>query len=106
MIKVYHLDWDKAREQDLKAFYDCIMDAKPFPDFDCYYPVACVDTDDLEVAYRQTNHITHDWTTNPDVSCYRVRNRSTSVGDLAVNRDKTYVVASFGFDEVDHVVLK
>ena len=66
-----------------------------------YIAVADVDTDDLDVAFRQTNHITTDWTLNRDVEALVKRPRSSSVGDVFIHDGTAYVVAPFGFERID-----
>ena len=59
--------------------------------------VAEVETDDLDVAYRQTNHIDTAWYENADVVAYNRDARSTSVGDVLELNGERYVVAVAGF---------
>jgi len=61
--------------------------------------VADVDTDDLDVAYQQTNHIDGPWSDNDGVHCVR-ESRSTSIADVMERRGRFYVVAGFGFEEL------
>ena len=65
--------------------------------------VASVDTDDLDEAYRLTNHIETRWTKNPGVHTGIPETdavRSTSVGDVLDTGSKKYVVESEGFREM------
>jgi len=56
-------------------------DTPKFPED--YSHVATVDCEGLDHAFEKTNHIDHDWTTNPEVvELKKSRNRSTSVGDI------------------------
>lgn len=66
-----------------------------------YVEVAHVDTADLEVAFRLTNHIDTDWTTNDEVTAFTTRNRSSSTGDVFEKDGKKYLVAMFGFKEIN-----
>jgi hypothetical protein len=63
--------------------------------------VAEVQTDDLEDAFRLTNHIEYDWWKNPEVIPCTDPTRSTSVGDLMEKDGKFFIVASCGFREVE-----
>lgn len=63
-----------------------------------YRLVAEVNTVDLDTAYRLTNNIDDVWTKNPGVKVYvGESDRSTSVGDLLVKDNITYIVAAIGF---------
>lgn len=66
--------------------------------------VAEVAADDLEVAFRQTNHIDRAWTENPDVTVVTSSvapaaqcHRSTMVGDVMAHDGTWHLVAPFGF---------
>ena len=61
--------------------------------------VAIVDTDDLDEAYRLTNHIDKPWYENTEVQTIR-KSRSTSVGDFMELNGAWYAVAPMGFDKV------
>lgn len=66
--------------------------------------VAAIETSDPDKAYELSNHIDHDWTTNPEVAeLFAVNLRSTSVGDVLSVQDKStaYSVASCGFTEFE-----
>jgi len=64
--------------------------------------VAQVAGGDLERAFAATNHIDRDWSDNPDVEVKTsAPRRSTSVGDLVVRDGVTFVVAKFGFSEIE-----
>jgi hypothetical protein len=66
-----------------------------------YHPVAVIDTDDLDVAFEKTNHITHDWRENKEVAeILDGRARSSSVGDIFEKDGKFFIVASCGFTEI------
>lgn len=60
----------------------------------------------MDEAFRLTNHISEDWTTDPERSGMMVYtsedlgNRSTSVGDVIEKDGKRFMVASFGFEEL------
>ena len=58
--------------------------------------------EDLETAFRLTNHIHAAWSQNDGVITLgpKDRQRSTSTGDLAEIDGKFYLCASFGWDEV------
>jgi len=60
--------------------------------------VAIVDTNDLDEAFRLTNHIDHPWQNNLEiVKCFWPKPRSTSVGDFMQIGDDVYVVEMIGF---------
>lgn len=61
-----------------------------------FRPVAVVDTDDLDEAYRLTNHIDKLWWHNEKVVALR-ESRSTSIGDVLDVNGKYYVVDRCGF---------
>lgn len=66
-----------------------------------YESVAIIPTDDLDEAYRLTNHIDDDWTKNPDVTYVNVGPaRSSSVGDILVRDGAYYLVEPWGFSIV------
>jgi hypothetical protein len=64
-----------------------------------YELVAHVAGDDLEDAFRYTNHIETSWHKHPAacVAPLPGDHRSTSVGDVVVRDGRTYVVAPVGF---------
>lgn len=68
--------------------------------FDTYEYVAGVESDDLNDAYRLTNHIDGNWIENEGIEAFGEMHRSTSVGDLMIAKDGIYVVAPFGFDKI------
>jgi hypothetical protein len=68
--------------------------------------VANVETDDgFEKVFEVTNHIYHDWTTNPEVkwsSGTGAHTRSTSVGDIVLDEvaNKKYLCLMAGWQEI------
>ena len=65
-----------------------------------YKLVALVECKDLEDVFRATNHITEDWTENPEViDLYANNIRSTSVGDVVEDENSV-------FNYCDHVGWK
>jgi hypothetical protein len=64
-----------------------------------YELVARIDSDDLEDAFRYTNHIETSWHKHPAhiVTPMPGDHRSTSVGDVVCRNGRTYVVAPVGF---------
>ena len=74
-----------------------------------YTCVAHVDDWALDDAFRLTNHIESSWTDNDKVIEINagLSKRSTSVGDIiqSVNNGKLFMVASFGFKEIDPIAL-
>lgn len=74
----------------------------PFPGAH-YQHVANVQADSLETVFRLTNSIEFHWSTNFRVAyLLNVLTRSTSVGDVVVNRDAglAWRVAEMGFDPI------
>ena len=88
MIRVYH----NAK------FLDCGLTVH-IPEIEDLTLVAVVDTNDLEEAYKLTNHIDHKWWLNNEVVKVK-ESRSTSVGDIMVRNGKTYQVCTFSFTEL------
>jgi len=64
-----------------------------------YELVAHVDTDDLDVAFELTNHISNEWWLNEDVQCVK-QGRSTSVGDVLELNNKLYRCEMAGWSEI------
>lgn len=74
MILVFHMN---------EVWHSFSGRARPtFPDE--YHLVAQVDSDDLGVAFKLTNHIDSDWWNNEKVVCFNKKSRSTSIGDAAI----------------------
>lgn len=66
-----------------------------------YHQVATVDTDDLDVAFQDTNSIDSHWHTNTSIKWFLSdQSRSTSVGDVLAHDGKLYLVDAIGFKEV------
>jgi hypothetical protein len=67
-----------------------------------YKHVADVDLDDLEDAFRLTNHIHSVWNENTDahVEPQPGPQRSTSVGDIIERDGEFFLVAPFGFETI------
>ena len=65
-----------------------------------YRKVAHVQTDNLDEAFRLTNHIEESWTENEEVGVYAEKVRSTSVGDILINDEGVFIVAPCGFEKV------
>jgi hypothetical protein len=64
-----------------------------------YQKVAVVDTDNLEEAFRLTQHIEEDWTRGSQVLWRWIgRTRSSSIGDVFVLEDQAWIILSFGFE--------
>jgi len=118
MLKIYHYARLTKRERDLvngvnggwdasprlRRYADITMSGKPVAVIDGliereYHLVAVVDSDDLEDGFRYTNHIEADWSKFPAsiVTALPGEHRSTSVGDLIVRDQSTYIVAGMGF---------
>lgn len=96
MITVYH----QQRKNEDSRLWDPMFDegAAPWPDH--YKKVAEVETDDLEHAWQQTNHIDRSWTDNEDVKAEPGPHRSSMVGDVFVAGDKRFMVMGTGFEEL------
>jgi len=110
MLKVYQLNFDRCQGDDhvQLAFMDPtpLKAAKAFAEGK-YDHVATVDTLDLDVAFQQTNHISHAWTENDDVEAHTDRPRSTSVGDIIVDvNDDSYLIAPIGFERIPETVVR
>jgi hypothetical protein len=109
MYKVYHFNMDKYIHffgKWSENVYDKsgnIVDRLPCdrPDFDEYVKVADVDTDDINNVFELTNHITHNWKENEEVTAHLDLVRSTSVGDIVIDPEgKKYICVDFGWDEL------
>jgi hypothetical protein len=69
-----------------------------FPDH--YIHVANVDSQSLDGAYTLTNHIDSAWFTNEEVEVLNC-SRSTSVGDVVVDRDgEAHRCKSMGWEQI------
>lgn len=107
MLKIFHLNWEKARalDDDRALYFELTMHGNIAYIDDAlaaglYDEVAEVDTDDFDDAYRLTNHIDANWTTNPEVNAPSEKVRSTSVGDLFGPEDGSFhIVAPIGFNK-------
>jgi len=111
MIQVYHASRDIMRDslcyahsgEEFKRFFDELELMFRFSNGD-YYHVAAVDTDDLDIAYEQTNTIHQPWRSrNPLVVANEGKHRPTCVGDVLIRDGRMYAVASFGFDYLGDV---
>jgi len=73
------------------------------PDFpEEYEKVATVDTNDIEIAYMQTNNITQSWVKNKDVTAFVTEARSTSVGDVVLdNEGRLHRCSNMGWEEIE-----
>ncbi|MBW4554188.1 MAG: hypothetical protein KME35_24260 [Aphanocapsa sp. GSE-SYN-MK-11-07L] len=89
MVEVFH---------NLNPFA-MLGDSNPFGNVDQLVKVAEVDTDDLEMAFRLTNHTESSWILNPQVTPEPGNHRSTSVGDVLGLEGKRYGVDAFGFTQ-------
>jgi len=109
MIKVYH-----TTSLEIRSIYDREDETgvlhrwqKENPEIFLaamgYTFVATVETNDLDTAYTETNHIDWAWWENPTIQEYDIRKskRSTSVGDMLVKEDGSrWIVASVGFEKL------
>ena len=107
-FKVYHYDM-KALHCSFGKWYQVnslgqVGESCSAPALEDYKMVAVVEADDIDRAFRDTNHIESDWQDNESVVCLfgKANNRSTSVGDIVVDMDtqERYICASFGWDKV------
>lgn len=90
-ICVYH-------NPDFLEFYH--GESPQTPDLRRLYLAAIVATDELEIAYRFTQHLGMDWFDHPNVTTV-VHSRSTSVGDVLETEDgRLLQVVPFGFREI------
>jgi hypothetical protein len=60
----------------------------------------------MGMAFEYTNHIDHDWTTNPQVKTNGKEHRSTSVGDFMVVDKVWYIVDGMGWHKLSDAELK
>ena len=107
MIMVYHAKREHfveaqnlaylAEEEPVAAKFVSMLDVQG-----CYEYVASVESDDLDTAYRLTNHIDCAWWEQDGVArSHKVEKaRSTSIGDLMVAPEGIYAVMPFGFKKV------
>lgn len=109
MVKVYHSVNLEIRSifdrEDETGVLHRWMKEKPeaFLATMAHYYVATVDTNELDTAYSETNHIDWEWWKNPTILHTDLSNskRSTSVGDLLEKEDGTlWVVMSCGFEKL------
>lgn len=99
--KVYHSE--NTRDTGFYGHKDIITNEaiiKMFKEGE-YTLVAEVDTNDMDDVFRLTNHISHSWTENEEVTAVIERVRSTSVGDILVNDNGTFIVAGCGFEQLE-----
>jgi hypothetical protein len=95
MIKVYHHEsMELMSRPKLHEVLEAFNEGK-------HHLVAEVQTDNLEIAYQQTNHITRPWYQNPDVTDHSSqRGRSTSIGDVLEHDGEMWLVAPVGFERL------
>ena len=91
MIEVYH------NSKFLAYYTEPTIETLKKGIFEC---VATVETNDLNIAYRDTNNIDQPWHLNTNVKAVRRENRSTSVGDLVKKGEIFYVVQPEGWLEL------
>ena len=102
LVKVYHVPNNLFSEAMHCGFSDYKLRTFFDKNFKEYISVAEVDTGDLDHAYRLTNTINCSWWENHGVvakfegeGC-----RSTSVGDLLMVDESSYLVAADGFLQI------
>ncbi len=86
MSKVYHTKEFGNRDAAFPADFDL---------------VATVASEDLERVYFLTNHIDSPWTDNSSVEAVGDSHRSTSVGDVVVNEEGTFLCDICGWKELE-----
>jgi len=91
MIEVYH------NSKFLAYYTEPTIETLKKGIFEC---VATVETNDLNIAYRDTNNIDQPWHLNTNVKAVRRENRSTSIGDMLKVGNKFHIVESCGFREL------
>ena len=96
---IYHY-----RDADGRMYFGC---GEPW-DGAALTKVAEVEASDLDDAYMRTNHIESDWTLGEGVELVPFsgrrgenRHRSTSIGDVIIFNDRSYVVETCGFGELE-----
>ena len=101
-IDVYHFDMKKAHEISggLLFIRPKVEDIQKFLNDGMYQKVVNVKTDDLEEAFKLTNHIDNSWLENTNVETIVNKARSTSVGDLFVKNNEVFLVSSMGFEKM------
>jgi hypothetical protein len=99
MIKVFH-------NKDFLLRMGFEWGKQFFPAPEALKLVAEVDTDNLDEAYRLTNHIDDVWDKNEEVLVVQ-HSRSTSCGDILLDQNGcAWIVAAVGFERIpslDHV---
>ena len=95
MITVFH----NSHFCDCAFLNERELEDKILNNLDYLTAVAKVDTTSLEEAYRLTNHLDHNWSTNKEVQTI-YKSRSTSIGDVLSYDGTSYAVATMGFVEM------
>lgn len=95
MAQVFHADTSAVRESGRSAF-----------DGEAEWPgeynlVALVETEEVDVAYELTNHISRPWWDNPGVERVGPETRSTSTGDVVVVGNRGFKCESCGWSEFE-----
>lgn len=110
---LHHLQLPTTREDprptDQEATDEIIRDAMfsgkvaDALEHDLYRPIAQVRCSEIHDVFPITNHIDHDWTTNSEVIRVAGGQRSTSVGDIAVDLDagKAWACQSAGWGIIE-----
>lgn len=104
MITIYHVSYEECLKKDptqqLYVQLTCMPKQEKIIEGlkkGVYKEVAYVDTYDLEEAYEKTNSIDCHWSENTGVKQLGTRNRSTSIGDIAVLENQIYMLSMKGF---------
>lgn len=113
-IEIYHLNTDIIKENLTEEMQELYFAATGFAEqaaikellnLSMYRKVAEIRTDDLEQAYKLSNSIDYYWGENAEVTLLNEKNKSSSVGDIFVQDNKGYVVATMGFNELSQEEL-
>lgn len=91
-----------SKDADLPALYVQALE------LNMVAPAGFVDVPSLSQVFETTNHITHNWTTNPEVIWADKHARSTSAGDLVMNIETgdIFRCSSFGWESLYHPKLE
>lgn len=108
-IEIYHINTDIIRNNLDEKTKELYFSATGFADksaikellnTNMYRKVAEINTNDLEEAYKLSNSIDDYWGNNPEVTLFNEKNKSSSIGDIFVQDNKAYVVATMGFEKL------
>jgi len=92
MITVFH----NPKFVDLAFSRDIVADFQAAQMETSLEKVAEVQTEDLDEAYQDTNHIDRPWHDNESVTLIK-KSRSTSIGDVMERNGERFIVDKIGF---------